>query len=252
MFKSVKMPFFSAEGGGSGDGDQQPVKTFTQEDVDRIIGERLAREKASRVDYDDLKEVAETLKEFGYEGSVAEVKAMLKQEVETRRKAAELAELEKEAKTSGTSPELLAEIKELKKELTEIKQDKQKQQKELEEKQKAEESFQEQIKSFNEKYPDIDVNKLNDNKRFIAFIEDSRPGLSLLQLYDKFIDLVGGAEKAAIEKMKSNDDRSTFSGKGKSDPSGGTYGLSEHQQRLAKENGMTYKEYSELLTHVRK
>lgn len=253
MFKSVKMPFFSAEGGG-GDADADveiPVgKTFTQEDVDRIVGERLTREKAARADYDDLKEVAETLKDFGYEGSVSEVKALLKQQATERRKAAELRDLEEEADKTGTSPELLAEIKELKKELAEIKQDKLKQQKELEDKQKADDSFKEQVTVFNEKHPDVDVDKLSENKKFINFVQNSKPGLTLVDLYDNYIDLVGSAEAAAIEKIKANAERSTFSGKAKQEPSGGTHGLTERQQELAKGNGMTNKEYADLLKQV--
>lgn len=251
MFKSVKMPFFSAEGGGGNDDVEiTSGKTFTQEDVDRIIGERLSREKAARADYDDLKEVAETLKEFGYEGSVAEVKAVLKQQATERRKAAELRDLEEEADKTGTSPELLAEIKAVKQELAEIKKKEEKQQKEIEEKQKADESFKEQIKEFNEKHPDIDVDKLSDNKKFINFVQKAKPGLSLVELYDTYIDLVGDAEAAAIEKIKANADRSTFSGKSKADPTGGTYGLSEYQQGLAKSNGMTNKEYADLLKDI--
>lgn len=251
MFKTIRMPFFSAETGG-GDGDQQPVKTFTQEEVDRIIGDRLAREKSKVADYDDLKEVTETLKSFGYQGTVAEIKAELKQQAETRRKAEELKDLEEEAEKSGTSPEMLAEIKELKKELAEIKKDKQNQQKEQEDRKKADEVFQEQMKEFAVKHPTVDIDKLNENKKFIDFIENARPGQSLVQLYDKYIDLVGGAEKAAIEKMKSNDDRSTFSGKSKAEPSGGTFGLTEHQQKLAKENDMSFKAYADELAKVRK
>src|SRR5690242_20529748 len=110
MFNPISGPFFDTEEGGAGDGSQ-PGKTFTQEDVERIIGERLARERASKVDYDDLKEVTELVQQFGYSGTPAEIKAALKAEAEERRKAAELKDLEEEAATTGTSPELLAEIK---------------------------------------------------------------------------------------------------------------------------------------------
>lgn len=252
MFKTIRMPFFSAEDGGGDDNHQESGKTFTQEDVDRIVGERLTREKSKFADYDDLKEVAESLKAWGYEGSTAEVKAVIKQQAEERRKAAELAALEEEAETTGTSPEMLAEMKQLRKRLDEIEKEKTKAQKDAEDKLKAEEKFQTDMKELNEKHPDVDIDKLNENKKFIEFIDDSRPGLTLLQLYDKYIDLVGGAEKAAIAKIKANDERSTFSGKAKADPSGGTHGLTEHQQKLAKENDMSFKEYADALTHVRK
>jgi hypothetical protein len=254
IFKTVRQPFFSAEEGGGDDNLQESGKiTFTPEqqaEVDRIIGQRITSVKASYVGYEDLKEVADLVKEFGYQGSTADIKATLKTEVEARKKAAELKDLEDEATTTGTSPEILAAIKELKKELAEIKQDKQQQQKDMEEKQKADESFKEQVTEFNEKHPDVDVGKLNENKRFMDFLNDARAGLSLLQVYDKYIDLVGGAEKAAIEKIKANDDRSTFSGKAKADPSGGTYGLTENQQTLARKNDMSFKEYAEALKQI--
>jgi hypothetical protein len=42
------------QGGGSGSGD----KTFTQDDVERMISDRLARERSKTADYDQLKEKA--------------------------------------------------------------------------------------------------------------------------------------------------------------------------------------------------
>jgi hypothetical protein len=55
------------EGGGGGGntedagkegGQGNPPKTFTQEDLDRIVGERLNRQKAQFADYDELKRKA--------------------------------------------------------------------------------------------------------------------------------------------------------------------------------------------------
>lgn len=45
------------EGGDPSDGENQGDKTatFTQEDVDKIVGERIKRERAKYADYDDLK-----------------------------------------------------------------------------------------------------------------------------------------------------------------------------------------------------
>jgi len=47
------------EGGGGAKGGEGQGKTFTQEEVDRIIGDRLARTKSQFADYDDLKKVRE-------------------------------------------------------------------------------------------------------------------------------------------------------------------------------------------------
>lgn len=251
MFKTIRSPFYNEDdlGGGASD-DSQSGKLFSQEDVDRILGERLARERSSKVDYDDLKEVTALVQEFGYQGTPAEIKAALKAEVEGRRKAAELQSLEEEAAESGTSPELLAEIKELKKELAEIKQDKQKAQKEQESRRKAEEAWTEQVTTFQEKHPEIDVDKLGKNEKFLSFMKKSNPNLSLVDIYETYIDLVGSAEKAAIDKIIANDERTTSSGKAKGDPTGGTHGLNDQQQKLARENGMSFKEYSERLKDI--
>lgn len=51
----------------AGGGDPTPPvadKTFTQADLDRIVGERLAREQAKYADYDDLKTAAGKLAEL--------------------------------------------------------------------------------------------------------------------------------------------------------------------------------------------
>ncbi|WP_422445977.1 capsid assembly scaffolding protein Gp46 family protein [Thermoanaerobacterium sp. DL9XJH110] len=48
---------------GSGNTGNEP-KTFTQEDLDRIINERLAREREKYKDYNELKKAAEELKKI--------------------------------------------------------------------------------------------------------------------------------------------------------------------------------------------
>lgn len=251
MFKTIKMPFYNTDLSGGGD-DLKSGKTFSQEDVDRIVGERLTREKASKVDYDDLKEVTELVKAFGYEGSAADIKTQLKQEAEARTKAKELEDAKKVAERDGISPELAIEIKQLKDELAEIKKEKSDKQKDMELKQSQQIAWDAQVKDFQEKHVDVDLEKLSSNEKFMKFLSKSNPSITLVDVYDTYVDLVGGAEKAAIEKIKSNSDRSTFSGKDKKDATGGTYGLTERQQNLAKENGMTFKEYSDLQAHTRK
>jgi hypothetical protein len=58
--------------------------------------------------------------------------------------------------------------------------------------------------------------------------------------------------KRKQEKDRDNADRSTSSGKERGDVAGGTHGLTERQQKLAKDGGMTNKEYAGLLKHVKK
>lgn len=246
IFKTVRQPFFSADNGG-GD-DLQSGKTFTQEDVDRIVGERLSREKASKADYEDLKEIADSLEVYGYTGSVADKKALFKQHAEAKRQAEAVEALEEEAIKSGSSPEMLARLKKAEELLEKIQEKEQKQQQEMENKQKVDEAWNQQTALFQEKYPDVDMPKLAENERFMKFLRSST--LPFVEAYEDYIDLVGGAEKAAVEKIKANDDRSTFSGKAKAEPSGGTHGLTDNQQSLAKKNGMTNKEYADLYKQI--
>lgn len=235
------------------DGTETPeVKTFTQEDVDRIVGERLNREKGKYEGYEDLRELADLVKSFGYEGATAaEIKAQLKAELDTRNKQQELKDLQDEAKQNGTSPELLAEIKALKAELTDIKQKTSKQDQEVEAKKKASEAWNAQVTEFQKTHADVDMEKLGQNTKFMKFLDNSNPKLTLSQVYANYLDVVSEAEKAAIAKITSNVNRSTSSGKGGGSLDAGTHGLSDHQQKLAKQNGMTYKEYAELLSHVK-
>lgn len=250
MFKTVRQPFFAPDGDGQGEPNQEGGVTFTPEQqahMDKIIGQRITSVKASYAGYEDLKEIADNLKSFGYEGTVAEVKAELKAEAEQRKKATELKELEEEAETTGTSPELLAEIKALKKDLAEIKSEKEQQKQQEEANKKAAESWTEQVAEFTTAHPDIDMDKLPSNEKFMKHLKNSNPSLSFLEVYDGFIELVGSVESEAIDKIKANDSRSTFSGKAKADPTGGTHGLTERQQKLAKDGDMSFKEYADLM-----
>lgn len=84
-----RMRFMDAGGaggdGGGGAGGETPPKTFTQEDLDKIVKERLERERKKYADYDDLKKAAEEL---------SKLKDSEKSEVE--RLKAEAAKIQKE------------------------------------------------------------------------------------------------------------------------------------------------------------
>lgn len=81
-------------------------KTFTQEEVDRIIGERLGREKAKFADYDDLKEKAAKFDEIEEANKTELQKATekaesLQAELDSLKKAEEI-RLMKEAVSTET------------------------------------------------------------------------------------------------------------------------------------------------------
>jgi len=248
IFKTIRSPFYNTEGGAGADGGQESGKTFTQADIDRIVGERLAREKAK---YSDHEDIVQMVKQFGYSGnSAADIKAQLQTEYEQRQKEQELHELQQEAKEHGTDPDLLKEIKELKKELSEIKQESKEKKEQIEKEKAAVESFGKQVSDFKTKYPDVDFENLDKNEKFVRFAKRSHPSLSLVDIYEDFIDLASGAEKEAIAKIQSSVNRSTSSGRGKGEAEGGTYGLTPRQQQLAKIGDMTYKEFADRLKPI--
>lgn len=63
----------SEENGAPNEGEQQQEQTFTQADVDRIVRERVQRERSKFADYDDLKAKAEGAKTV--EQQLAEMRA---------------------------------------------------------------------------------------------------------------------------------------------------------------------------------
>lgn len=230
-----------------------------QKEVDRIIGERLARAKSEKPeDYDDLKEIASYLEEFGYGGSAAEKKEALRTYKEEAAKQKEIEALQQQAAETGTSPELLAELKSLKAELSDLKKDReerlkkeQAKQQEIEVKKQQEEKTNQQITELTQNYPDVNVDSLAKNEEFLEFVKDSNPNLSLTKIYERYIKFVGQAEDKAINKIQKNIDRSTSSGKAKGNV-GETYGLTQRQQALAEENGISYKDYAMGLSLIKK
>lgn len=211
-------------------------KTFTQAELDKIIGERLTRERNKYES--ELKEYQETLNEledFGYTGTVQEKREAIRAYKAEIAKAQELEQLKQEASTTGTSPELLAEIRELKKELSDIKAERQAKENELKHAQKQKEIWDSQLKEFEEAYPDVDLEELDKNQKFVKFIKGKNARLK--ELYDDFVDFIGEAEKETIIKLKSKEMRSTSGGKGSGSSSaeGGTYGLSDAQMETLRE-----------------
>lgn len=221
-----------------------------QAEVDRIIGERLARAKAEKpADYDDLKEIEKELEAFGYSGTPAEKKAAIKAYKAELEAQKELEILKEQAKNEGTSPELLKEIKELKKELEEIKGERQAQKQAVEQKKAADEAWNKQVKEMEEKYPDVDLDALAKDAKFLKFVK-GKSGLTLSELYEDFIEFVGEAQAEALLKDKSKESRSTSSGK--SQGSDGAKGLTDEEKRFIDENNrrypknkITYKEFLE-------
>lgn len=232
-----------------------------QAEVDRIIGERLARVKAETKlpeDYEDLKEIAQELEGYGYQGTAAEKKAAIKAQRAEQAKQKEIEDLQEQAEQTGTSPEILAELKTLKAELSSLKdKEKEREEKKLQKQQeeetktKQDEKVKAEIVELQEKYTEVDINVLAKDEDFIDFVANSSPNLTLVQKYEKYLKLITKAEGSAVNKIKSNIDRSTNNGKSKGIV-GETHGLTARQQALAEENGLSYKEYASMMSLIKK
>lgn len=230
-----------------------------QAEVNRIVGERLARVKSDKPeDYEDLQEIAKDLEEFGYTGTPAEKKAAIKAYKESL-KGQQQSSYQEEIEHAAGDGEIPDEkvINALAKKFGVPAEKVEKAIKKVisldeaeEQKQKADESWNKQVKDFEEKYENISVEKLAQDQKFIKFAKGK--GLPLVELYEDYIEFLGDSEKEFTAKIQSNIDRSTSSGKQKGDALGGTYGLNDKQQALAKENGMTNKEYAEGLQLIKK
>lgn len=202
--------------------EQQSEKTFTQAELDKIVADRVARAKSPE-DYEDMKEVIAELEEYGYPQSAKEVKEMIREAKrvakETADAEAELEELQEQAELTGTSPELLKEIKVLKAEINSLKSVEEKKKADIEQERvnaeaqkKADEAWQAQIDEFEEKHGDVNLETLQENQKFMRFIK-GKNGYSLTELYDDFTELIGEAESEAIKKAMSKASRSTNTGK---------------------------------------
>ena len=217
--------------------EQQPEKTFTQAELDKIVGERLARAKTPE-DYEALKQVAAELEEYGYPQSPKEILEMIKTQKAQAKAERELEELEEEADKTGMSPEILKEIKELKSELKELKSDKEKSleairlaEQEQEEKAKKDAQWDAQLNEMTESHPDVDLEVLAENSKFLKFVK-GKTG-TLKEFYEDFIEFVGETESEAIKKAMSKAERSTSSGKATG--STGTSVLNEAQKKTLAE-----------------
>lgn len=235
--------------------DEQGNVTFNEQEqalVDKVVQERLAREQGKYEGHEDYKAIVEELQGFGYTGTPSEIRAVIKAQREENQRQAELAALQEQARTQGTSPELLAEMKELKKELSELKGERQAQKQAAEQQQKVNESWNAQVKEMNEAYPDVDLEALPNDPKFARFVK-GKAGIPLKELYEDFVEFVGETQAETIAKVKSKETRSTASGKGAS-PAGGNHGLTQDQMATVDEWNkknpkmkMTYKQFADRL-----
>lgn len=100
--------------------DPQPTKTFTQEDVDRLVTDRLARERKKYGDYEDLKAELTKLKSVEEERQKAEMSATERAEVERTKaleRAAEAEKAKEDALSAANQRLIKAEFRDVAREL---------------------------------------------------------------------------------------------------------------------------------------
>lgn len=258
LFDDGQGPDLTDGSQGKASPEDTDEKKYTEKDVQEMLDKAVGRKLQSEGFYDH-KEIVDLLKDFGYEGTPAEIKVILREQAkeakiqrEQAEKQQELEDLKDQANRFGTDPELLAEIRGLKKKIDNLEQEKQEAQKQQQARLAANQKAQNEVDEFVAKYPDIDHAKLSANEKFNRFYRRADPRLTLTEIYEDFVELVGEVEKAAIEKTKSNLSRSTGDGKAKLGDGGGTYGLTARQQELAKEAGIPFKKFAESLSLITK
>jgi len=192
--------------------DEAGKVTFTEAEqakVDEIVKERLARAKAEiPPDYETYKEIAEALEEFDIKGTPTEKKEALKAASEAKKQAA-AADTYKEATEAYKGVDELpsdAVINALAKKwgkdpkavekalLNQIDSSEA-----AERKAESSRDFARQVKEFEAKYKDIDVEKLGENKKFIKFIKGKK--LPLIDLYEDFVEYEG-ENQTEIETLR--------------------------------------------------
>lgn len=237
---------------------EETEKKYTEKDVQEMLDKAVGRKLQSEGFYDH-KEIVDLLKDFGYEGTPAEIKVILREQAkevkaqqEQTARQQELEELQDQADRYGSNPELLAEIRAMRKKIESLEQERVEVQRQQQARLEANQKAQREVDEFAAKYPDIDHAKLSANQKFNKFFRRADPKLTLTEVYEDFLELVGDVEKAAIEKTKSNLSRATGSGKAKLGAEGGTYGLTPRQMELADENGISYKKFAENLSLITK
>jgi len=213
--------------------DLEPEKKFTQADIDRIVGERLAREK---------KQVSKTPHQEFVEKQATRLGITPEQYMQRFEDTVHTSELQREALEKGKDPDQYVHDKQLEERLNRIEAEKSAKEKTDAAQAEADEAWIKQEKEFMEAHPEVDLKKLNDSETFTEFAANSNPRLSLLQIYNNYVKLVGKAEAEAITRSTRRSERSTGSGREPAGVDADTM-LTKEQRILCKRNGIDPKKF---------
>ena len=213
-------------------------KLFTSKQVERIIGERLAREKRNSASLAEVRDMMMNLVTAGVIHSrnipdmAAEVEELLKSAVgeKSTESADSTGETAVTENTSGTSPEGASE----------------------DESSGDSPTVDSELEEFTRVFPRVDLRSLLENEDFLDYA-DGKSG-SLVSLYAAF--LTERDERILAEEQdRSNSLRRSLASTGFSSgkSAGEDYSslLTPTQMRIAKSAGMTYKEYADYLSQIK-
>ena len=133
------------------------------------------------------------------------------QEYGQRYKAEQLAE---RAKKQGKTVDELREEEENRSFLARKRQEEKEQREAVKAAQARGDFVKKDVQAFVQKFPDVDVAKLEQNAKFRKFAGDRLYRMPLSELYGDFTELVSDAERAAVEKAAGRQGRGTGGGQG--------------------------------------
>lgn len=221
--------------------DDEPEKEerkFTQAELDAIIKERLERERKKPKEESELERFVRE--------QAAKNNMKPDEYIEKIRTAERMKVLEERAKATGEDLETVL----LKEQVEAAKAAEKKREAEEQAAKQQQAHWEEMVAELAEKYPKLDLEKLDKNEQFIKFLRNSNPALRLVEVYENFAELTGKAAEAGMKRASSRGERST----GKDDGSAGgeELALTKTELRLCKENGISPKKFLEDKERFRK
>lgn len=133
-------------------------------------------------------------------------------ELEAYNKRLKEAELKEQAKKTGKTVEQLSEEEEDRNYIRRKRQEEVLAEQEKKNAAKQREFVENDLYDFMEKYPDVDIEALDNNQKFRKFCGKRYGVEPLAELYKDYVDLMGGAREEAEAINRSKADRSTGTG----------------------------------------
>lgn len=234
-------------------------KSFTQAQLENLISERLKRERKNNESLSEVKVLLSKLSDDGvlesksYSDMAKELCARLNSGSNEDAKS----DFQPEENSVGNTslPLSDADISDEKDEevLAENQTQDQKgtEQKTSEEQEQKDEDMMLEILHFKKNFPDTDINSLFENKAFLAFSKGRRQNLcSLYGDYISFMSALYGDGQKSERREDSESFSTSFSARSKSYGNDYSGILSKRQMEIAKSEGMSYREYAELLSNI--